>query len=253
MGILITRPNEAGITLTEQLNKVGITALHFPLLTVSGGRELNTLPNKINQLKAGDYVMAVSKNAVFYANKTLKDVGFHWRKDLHYFTVGKGTAATFSAATELPTHYPNRQENSEGLLALEKMQSEHVENKTVLILRGNGGRELYQQEMQQRGAKIEIIECYQRLAVIYENNSEQVSLLQRSGINNILITNAESLTYLMDFVPESEHNWLKNCQLITISQRIADMAKMFGWQKIVISPKADNSSLVQTILANQPI
>lgn len=58
------------------LNKAGIMALHLPLISIIAGQELNRLPNKLQQLNCGDYVVAVSKNAVEYAQKTLSAIEF---------------------------------------------------------------------------------------------------------------------------------------------------------------------------------
>ncbi|EJS86411.1 HemX, partial [Pasteurella multocida subsp. multocida str. Anand1_buffalo] len=72
MAVLVTRPDVRGAQLTEMLIQAGIFAIHLPLFTIETGRELNDLPNKLSQLKAGDYVFAVSKHAVQYAVDTLK-------------------------------------------------------------------------------------------------------------------------------------------------------------------------------------
>ncbi|MGC7559891.1 uroporphyrinogen-III synthase [Pasteurella sp. PK-2025] len=245
MAVLITRPDERGKQLVDLLTQSGIFAIHLPLFTIESGRELNDLPNKLSQLKAGDYVFAVSKNAISYAHQTLKNTGFSWRQDLQYFAVGQRSAEFFATQTERAIHYPHQQESSEGLLALPAMQ--HLADKHILILRGNGGREFFAEQAQQRGAKVEMLECYQRVPIDYQN-AEQISICQRAGIQTIVVTSAEILQSLIDFVPENEHNWLKSCQLITISQRIANLANTFGWTKITLSPRADNHSLLNTIL-----
>ncbi len=245
MAVLITRPDERGEQLTEMLNKAGIAAIHLPLFAIEPGTELNDLPNKVNQLKSGDYIFAVSKHAVDYATATLKYTGFHWRNDLHYFTVGQRTATYFAGQSEQCIAYPYRQENSEGLLALPAMQQLH--EKTVLILRGNGGREFFAQQASARGAEVIQMECYRRIPIIY-NNAEQTSLCKRAGVNTIVATSMEILTALMDFVPENEHNWLTDCRLITVSRRIGRFAEQSGWQKVIISPRADNQTLLHTLL-----
>ena len=89
MAVLVTRPDTRGEQLTEALNKAGVAALHMPLFRISAGRELNELPNKLTQLKAGDFVFAVSPNAVEFAAETLRNTGFRWRQDLTYFAVGQ--------------------------------------------------------------------------------------------------------------------------------------------------------------------
>ena len=96
MAVLVTRPDERGKALVDQLNQAGVVALHLPLLSIEAGAELAQLPTKLNQLKSGDYVFLVSKSAVDFADKTLKDIGFSWRQDLQYFTVGHRTAQHFS-------------------------------------------------------------------------------------------------------------------------------------------------------------
>ena len=51
MAVLITRPDERGKTLVDQLNQAGVVALHLPLLSIEAGAELAQLPTKLNQLK----------------------------------------------------------------------------------------------------------------------------------------------------------------------------------------------------------
>ena len=94
MAVLVTRPDERGQQLVDMLAKAGVVAIHLPLFNIEAGAELNGLPNKFAQLKAGDYVFAVSKSAVDFADKALKNTGFVWRDDLQYFTVGQGTEFT---------------------------------------------------------------------------------------------------------------------------------------------------------------
>ena len=74
MAVLVTRPDERGKALVDQLNQAGVVALHLPLLSIEAGAELAQLPTKLNQLKSGDYVFLVSKSAVDFADKTLKEI-----------------------------------------------------------------------------------------------------------------------------------------------------------------------------------
>ena len=245
MAVLVTRPDERGQQLVDMLAQAGVVAIHLPLFNIEAGAELNGLPNKFAQLKVGDYVFAVSKSAVDFADKALKNTGFVWRDDLQYFTVGQGTAQHFAMITTLAVHYPTTQENSEGVLQLAAMRN--LQGKTILILRGNGGRELLSEQAQQRGANVEIVECYRREPIVY-NSTEQTSLCKRAGVQTIVATSAEILTQLVDFVPQNEHNWLKSCQLITVSERISHLAQALGWQNVIVSPRADNQTLLQTLL-----
>lgn len=122
MAILVTRPAPNGEELCQLLNQQGFATLYAPLFDIEKGRELNQLPTLLQNLQSGDYVFAVSKNAIVYADQVLKNIGLHWRSDLNYFAVGRRSAEYFSALTEHPVLYPYPNENSEGLLALPQMQ-----------------------------------------------------------------------------------------------------------------------------------
>lgn len=246
MAVLVTRPDERGKQLVDLLNQSGVVALHLPLFTFEKGNDLENLPGKLSQLNAGDYVFLVSKSAVDFSDNTLKAIGFHWREDLQYFTVGQRTAQYFSCQTEREIHYPISQENSEALLALPAMQK--LDGKQILILRGNGGREYFSEQVHTRGANVEALECYRREPIVY-NNEEQTSICKRSGVDTLVVTSLEILQALIEFVPEQEQDWLKSCQLITVSQRIAEVAREKGWQHIRLAPKADNQSLLNTLLS----
>ena len=78
----------------------------------------------------------------------------------------------------------------------------------MLILRGNGGRELLREQATLRGATVDTVECYQRTPISY-NNEEQTSICIRSGVQTLVVTSLEILQALIEFVPENEQTWLK--------------------------------------------
>ena len=138
MAVLITRPDQRGEQLAKMLAEAGVFAIHAPLFEIQAGNDLNELPNKLSQLKAGDLVFAVSKSAVDFAQQTLQNTGFAWHKELQFFAVGRRTAQHFASQAEVSVRYPTTQETSEGLLDLPQMQQ--LDGKRILILRGNGDR-----------------------------------------------------------------------------------------------------------------
>ena len=81
MNILVTRPDERGQELVDLLQQQQIFAIHQPLFTIESGRELPLLPSLFSQLNEGDYIFAVSKNAVDFAHQTMTQTGFKFRSD----------------------------------------------------------------------------------------------------------------------------------------------------------------------------
>lgn len=247
MNVLITRPDERGQHLVNMLAERGIFAIHQPLFRLEAGRELPLLPAVLTRLNPQDYIFAVSKHAISYAHNALKEVGFHWRSDLHYFSVGQASANYFASHSEQAVRYPIKFENSEGLLELPEMQN--LAGKNIIILRANTGRDYFLEQATERGASVQCLECYQRIGLT-ENISEQLSLCKRAGIDTIVSTSAEMLQALVEQTASTDHEWLFNCRLLVVSPRMAYFAQKFGWNKkqIQIAAKADNHSLFNALL-----
>ncbi len=247
MNVLITRPDLRGKQLVEMLAERHIFAIHQPLFTIEAGGELPQLPLYLSRLNAGDYVFAVSKNAVDFADETLKQTGFMWRNDLNYFAVGQASANYFSSKAEQAVRYPIKFENSEGLLQLPEMQD--LNGKQIMILRADAGREFFSEQAVQRGAHVQPIECYRRI-MVEQNLGEQISLCKRAGIDTIVVTSGDILAILFEQTLESDREWLLECELVVVGQRIASLAKKLNWNpnKIKISAKADNLNLLDALL-----
>ncbi|QGM80629.1 uroporphyrinogen-III synthase [Otariodibacter oris] len=247
MNVLVTRPDIRGKQLVELLEKENIFAIQQPLFTVEVGKELTQLPSILSRLKSGDYVFAVSKNAIDFATRTLSDTGFSWRGDLHYFAVGKMSAAYFAGKIGRAVRYPIVSETSEGLLDLPEMQI--LSDKNIVILRADTGRDYFANEAISRGAVVQSLECYRRIG-LNDELKQRLSLSKRAGIDTIVVTSVEILNMLVEFTQKIDHDWLLNCKLIVVSPRIAKEAEKLGWMvdHIAISYNADNQSLLNTIL-----
>ncbi|WP_412841263.1 uroporphyrinogen-III synthase, partial [Aeromonas dhakensis] len=124
-----------------------------PLLETVAGGELQRLPELLPQ---ADIVIAVSMHAVNFTHHFLLQTGQTW-PNIDYFAVGQASADAFSAVgiTAACPEDPR----SEGLLALPGLQQ--VNGKRVLILRGNGGRDLIARTLASRGALVHYCAAYE--------------------------------------------------------------------------------------------
>lgn len=244
MTILITRPGEAGRELVMMLEQKGIKAYHTPLFRILPGRELSLLPSYLKKLRKGDLIFAVSANAVNYANEIIYKTGLIWPENVTYLSIGKTTATTLSKVTHSPVVYPKSREESEHLLALSELST--VSGKHALILRGNSGRMLLGQTLQQRGASVIYCECYQRAVIDYDVK-EILYQWQTQHIDTIVITSNELLFQLFNLVPFDQRAWLIQCRLIVVSERIAKMASQLGWYNVSIVNSANNSRLLKAL------
>lgn len=192
MTILVTRPSPDGEQLAHQLCAVGLTAIHQPLLAITSGDEVNLLISQLNWLKSDDFLIAVSDHAVKLAHNYLQSQGASWPKNVHYMAVGHKTAATLAKVTGQSVLMPQHRCDSEGLLALPELQQIH--HRRVLILRGNGGRELIRQELIARHAEVHYCKTYQRCWLPLDGTTLADSWLQQQ-VDKLVVTSGEQLAF----------------------------------------------------------
>ena len=98
----------------------------------------------------------VSTNAVQYAFPLLPD---QLPLDIGVAAIGQATANALDAVGLPATLVPERMD-SEGLLALPELAD--LRGRHVIVLRGNGGRELLADTLVERGATLQQVEVYRR-------------------------------------------------------------------------------------------
>ncbi|MEC5343748.1 uroporphyrinogen-III synthase [Brenneria populi] len=245
MTILVTRPSPAGEQLVTRLRKLGYSAYHSPLIEFSPGGELARLPAMLAALRPGDLLFALSRHAVDYADPQLTRGGAGWPQNPSYYAVGRATALALHRVSARHVAYPPERESSENLLQLPELQ--YVNGKHALLLRGNGGRELLGDTLRERGAKVSYCECYQRRPVYYDG-LEQSRRWQQAGVDTLAITSGEMLQRIYTLVPDYYRaSWLLGCQLVVVSERLADQARQLGWRHIRIADNADNDALMRAL------
>lgn len=245
MTILVTRPSPAGEQLVCRLIAQGRFAYHAPLISFSSGADLSKLPHALAQLNEGDLVFALSQHAVSYANTIINQIGLQWPAHLSYYAIGRTSGQALQQACAFPVEYPRERETSENLLLMPALQ--RLAGKQVLIMRGNGGRELLADTLAERGAMVKKYECYQRTPVHYDGH-EQSAHWQHAGVDTLVITSGEMLQRLYALVPDnSRSSWLLRCQLIVASERLATLAQKLGWISIRVADNADNEALIRAI------
>lgn len=245
MSILVTRPSPAGDQLVSRLRTLGQVAWSFPLIEFTPGRELPLLAGHLAALRADDMLFALSQHAVEFAHARLQQDGQRWPDAPRYFAIGRTTALALHTESGKEIRYPLDRETSEVLLQLPELQT--VVGKRILILRGNGGRELLGDTLRERGAEVTFCECYQRCNKYYDG-AEEAMRWQSRGVTTLVVTSGEMLQHLWSLIPQwYRDNWLLRCRLLVVSERLANLARELGWQDIRIADNADNDALLRAL------
>lgn len=237
MTVLVTRPGKDGEELCQMLQQKGITSQHHPLIQLEKGAGFESLPNNI---LTHDIIIAVSQYAVYWAKQSLKQYNTHFPEHLEYFAIGKKTAQYLRNITQKNVTFPLISD-SEHLLDLPALKL--VQNKRILILRGNGGRETIYKTLTERGALVEYNEIYSRKPLPFTDLNIWDNW-QQLNVKKLVVTSGEQLNYLISLTPQKYLNWLKQLTLYIPSQRIAQQAIELGFLDIINTGSAANPILL---------
>ncbi|WP_089138067.1 uroporphyrinogen-III synthase [Vibrio rumoiensis] len=240
MTVLVTRPGQDGEMLCFNLQQRQIASIHHPLIDVSQGRDYSSLMDDLSQ---ADIVIAVSQYAVFWAQYTLKTIHQSFPTKPKYFAIGNKTAELLQQYTQQSVLSPQISD-SEHLLDLPALKL--VKNKRILILRGNGGRELIHQTLQQRGATVFYNEIYRRnLLPIKDIHLWEQWKMQ--GVSHLVITSGEQLAFFISQVPKQYLPWVVQLKLYVPSLRIHQQAEELGFSHIINTGSAANPVLLDCL------
>ncbi len=155
---LLTRPQGQNEAMAGRLQASGYAVLVYPMLEIvpiEGNR------STMLDLDQYDHVIFISSNAATQGLRALSDLWPQWPLALNWYAVG-GTTATAMTNWQLAAQVPV-QEDSAGLLALPSLNN--IAGERVLIVRGEGGRELLRHTLEKRGARVDYLEVYARKRV----------------------------------------------------------------------------------------
>ena len=134
---------------------------------------------------------------------------------------------------------------SEAVLDLPMMSPARLQGRRVAVFRGRGGRELLAQGLQQRGAQVEYVEVYERVAVAYRPG-EVAAVMAREGVDAAVITSVEALgCYSAALGPDMAAASL--IPLVLPSARVQDAARQAGFPHAVNAAGSDAPSLLRAL------
>lgn len=243
MAVLVTRPDKQGTELTQMLNQQGITALHHPLIHIEAGSDLPLLSHALSQ---ANFVIIASQHAVYYGQQQLQTEQASWPSSPIYLAIGQKSAQVLGKYLTQHIHYPQIGE-SEHLLCLPQLQQ--VANQRILILRGNGGRNLMNETLTHRGAQVQMLALYHRIALPF-NASFCVAQWQETNIQHIVVTSSQQLALLVAPFRQENTDWLFKRTLLVPSLRIAQEAKALGFQQILTIGSAANHDFIAALTLN---
>lgn len=260
MKVLFTRTFPFDTSYIEDFTKAGIEIIHCPFIEIEPTANTARLNHIVKNLNHYDIAIFMSKWAAKYAMEVINTVHntMSHLKTL-WAAMGPGTAKMLQDSIS-PSHPPQNLSilmpkfppyDSESFLRLPQMQAESIENKNVLILRGDGGRELMVETLKGRGARLSIVETYVRQPPNFNGVASLFNQIQDFPAL-IIITSAYALNNLV--ILYTKHNNIEgscwNIPLIVVGKRLYEAAIQSGFTQVIFSKAADDQTLKDVMSEN---
>ncbi len=245
--IVITRPEPENQSSYAFFKSHGANPIALPAMTIcpiTDPQKRASIQSKIFDIDLYDFVILVSKNAVREACEWLDRCWPMLPEAIHWIGIGQGTTKLLQQEGIPAT--TNLGQTSEDLLRWPLLAN--LDEKKVLIIKGEGGRSTLSDTLSQRGAKVDHLNLYERIPLYYTDKQ----LSQADKANLILITSGEGLENLQASLAKHAKVWCDKT-IITPSARVAELARRHGWSSVVQATGADDNSILQAIDCLQDI
>ena len=241
IGVLVTRPEHQAGHLCDLIAAAGGRPIRFPTLAIRDLGDTPAVDERLAKLADIHIAIFISPNAVRFGLPAIDRHG-GLPEGLLLATVGNGSALALQAALgREPDIVPTDNYDSEALLALPALQQ--VAGQRILILRGEGGRELLADTLRERGATVEYAEVYRREC---PEPTDGRDWLEKADI--ITVTSSESLQNLVEMTPALQRALLLSKPLVVISERTARLAATLGFrQPPVLTARAGDEAILDGI------
>ena len=241
-GILILRPAEQATDTVRLVERQGWRAIPFPTIEITAA---NQEKNReiFSTLETFNWIIFISQNAVHhFVSQLPQDHGVLPA----IATVGKATTLAAQHAGLVVKVQPEEDFSSEGLLNTAVLQ--RLEGQKILIVRGNGGRELLATTLSQRGAQVSYAEVYQRR--LPEADTGWLVQNWRPHVSVILATSSQLLDNLITLIGNALGNLVLETPVVVISPRMQQHAEQLGFKKIWLADGPTNDQMIETIKTN---
>ena len=258
--LLVTRPQPQADAWVVRLSALGVDAAALPLLAIAGAPDPAALGQAWASLSTQELVMFVSPNAVqqFFAHRPAGLAAAAWPAHCLAGSTGPGTASALVAAgvplaAIISPPSEAGQFDAEALWQVLRPRRDW-DGASVLVVRGEGGRDWLADSLRAVGATLNFVAAYRR--VLPEWCLAEHALLARSLATPQdhvwLFSSSQAVRHLQQMAPDA--NW-SNSAAIATHPRIAEAVAKNGFARVHLAPptpEAAASALTRSIQSWPP-
>jgi uroporphyrinogen-III synthase len=231
--IVVTRAVHQASVLAQLIDQAGGRSIAFPAIAIEPPLDPQAAAATLHEIASFDRVIFVSSNAVEQASVLAPGLAKGLRTA---FAVGAATAQALHDRGVANVIVPEDGADSEALLRLPQLQD--VRERRMLIVRGEGGRELLSETLERRGASVQRAECYRR--TLPAGRPDQLLAQWEIGaIDAVIAMSSETLSNFYDLIGERGRELLRTTPLFVPHARIAEAASRLGLTDVAITDAGD--------------
>ena len=234
--VVLTRPQPDSERLSEALQNEGFQTRVMPIITIEAIPTAEQAPAP--SLSDDALCIFISANAVRFG---LPQLGSALARDsdLTVIAVGNKTRDTL-AAEGIQAQVPVRAD-SEGLLAMPALSA--PDSRDVVIVKGEGGRELLASELTGRGARVTEWACYRRCWPEVDVSG----LIEISAGLIFQASSGELVSRLSELLAGGGQADLFQSSIIVPSDRVARLATEIGWGRVIRAENASDDAFIRAL------
>ena len=226
--VVVTRPSGTAASLMRRLRSLGARALSIPGLSL---RPLEHDARAVRKAGFEDWIFT-SPAAVRFGKELLP--ARRMRSRIRAYAIGDGTARAL-ASHGIAATIPRDRADSEGLLALPELKKVH--GRRIALVGAPGGRDLIAPALRRRGAKVEAIHVYRRVAPRLTRRHFDALAHGRDPLIT-LVSSGEALANLVTLLPPRQLARLRAQILVVSSARLAALAREHAFAEIALARSA---------------
>lgn len=243
-GILVTRPAGQADGLAARLADLGARPILFPTLAIAPPDDPARLSRVIDGLPGYAWAIFVSPTSVERAWPLILARHGGWPPGVRPAAVGQATARALAGCGVHDVRVAEDGADSESLLALSEFAN--LAGQHILIVRGQGGRELIADTLRGRGAAVDYAECYRRVRPEVDP-APLIALWRAGGVAAVTVTSREVFANLAGLLGEAGAGLLRTTPLFAPHPRIAEAARAWGVETAVSTPTGDAGLVVALV------
>jgi len=244
--VVTTRPAGQAAGLARELAARGIEALNFPVIGIAA---TDPAPLRGVDLAAFDVAFFVSPNAVEQVCKVRPRE--QWPSSVCVATVGPASARVLAEHGFAQVIVPASGFDSEAVLALPEFAATVLAGARVLLLRGEGGRELLADTLRARGARVTQLDCYRRVCAALDPALLEARF-ERGELAALVFSASEGLRFFLEITGAAGRAMLAALPCFAPHPRICAALQAAGAECPILTAPGD-AGIAMSIAANLPI